>query len=369
MWKKKLIIFVTFIAGFYYFLEFVVPPTMPGQSTAGVLKSVQTKTNTAQNTSDVTLVLDTFKRVDNVRISTAKTVTCITEEGNKEVETAKLRPTDVVLLNGTDRAIVIARNNADVKLGVIGGSKTIKAKVVEGKSHTLAFRTDETGGDSQIDDLSTLAANDLITRIGPTTYLSGWTTQIGDFFIVLTTMPWGFALFSLWLMHSSAIRKRTKEWYMSVLFFVGLVIGIIGGVGNGIVVTDKTSQLDTFLAFMNDTVALYIGFAFFSATFSILSFYLASAAYRSFKAKSREAVLMMVAALIVMLGQIPFGLYLTRWIPYESAQMPVISRWLQLVLNTAAYRGMWFGMMLASMAIGLRYWLSLERGAFFDREL
>jgi len=32
-------------------------------------------------------------------------------------------------------------------------------------------------------------------------------------------------------------------------------------------------------------------------------------------------------------------------------------------------RGMWFGMMVGAIAVGLRFWLSLERGAFFDREL
>jgi hypothetical protein len=72
-----------------------------------------------------------------------------------------------------------------------------------------------------------------------------------------------------------------------------------------------------------------------------------------------------------MLGQIPFGVYLTSWIPGEAAKtlIPRMSQWLQLVPNTAAVRGIWFGMMVAAMAIALRFWLSLERGAFFDREL
>lgn len=366
MWKKRLILFVTFIAGLYYFLEFVVPPTMPGNSTAGVVRSIETTTDQPSKTSHVKIVLDTFTRISTLPVSPIDKITCVTENGDEQVETSKLRPTDIVMVNDSDKGMVTATNNAQVRVGIFGGARTINAEVNDGKSNILAYRTDETGGDNQVDDLKTLAVNDLVTRIGPTTYLSGWMTDVGNFFVVLTTMPWGFALFSLWLMHSSAIRKHSKEWYNSLLFFLGLVIGILGGMGYGITATTK---YQTFLVFMNDTVSQYIGFAFYSATFSILSFYLASAAYRSFKAKSREAVLMMVASLIVMLGQIPFGLYLTKWIPYDWAQMPVISQWLQLILNTAAYRGMWFGMMLASMAIGLRYWLSLERGAFFDREL
>ena len=35
MWKRRLIAVVTFLAGLYYFLEFVVPPTIPWQSVSG----------------------------------------------------------------------------------------------------------------------------------------------------------------------------------------------------------------------------------------------------------------------------------------------------------------------------------------------
>jgi hypothetical protein len=95
-----------------------------------------------------------------------------------------------------------------------------------------------------------------------------------------------------------------------------------------------------------------------STIFSLLTFYLASAAYRSFKAKSWESVLMMASAIIVMLGQISLHAWLTS-----------ASTWILYIVNTAAVRGMWFGMMLGAIAVGLRMWLSLERGAFFDREL
>jgi hypothetical protein len=95
---------------------------------------------------------------------------------------------------------------------------------------------------------------------------------------------------------------------------------------------------------------------------------MATASYRAFRVKSGEAMLMMVSAFIVMLGQIPIGMWLTHGLP-SYLQLPVMAQWILYIANSAAVRGMWFGMMVGAIAVGLRFWLSLERGAFFDREL
>jgi hypothetical protein len=52
-----------------------------------------------------------------------------------------------------------------------------------------------------------------------------------------------------------------------------------------------------------------------AAMFSLLGFYISAAAYRAFRGKSMESVLMMTAALFVMLGQIPFGLWISDALP------------------------------------------------------
>jgi hypothetical protein len=74
-----------------------------------------------------------------------------------------------------------------------------------------------------------------------------------------------------------------------------------------------------------------------------------------------------------MLGQIPVGMWLTEWLGHykyvDALQLPKISQWILYGPSSAAVKGMWFGMMLGAIAVGLRFWLSLERGAFFDREM
>ena len=55
--------------------------------------------------------------------------------------------------------------------------------------------------------------------------------------------------------------------------------------------------------------------------------------------------------------------------PWANLRIENIAQWLLLEVNTAAQRGILFGLTLGLLATSLRYWLSLERGAYFDKEL
>jgi hypothetical protein len=90
-----------------------------------------------------------------------------------------------------------------------------------------------------------------------------------------------------------------------------------------------------------------------SAMFSLLGFYIASAAYRAFRVHSVEAGLMMISAVLVMLGQISFGEQL--W-----SELPHIRQWLLEVPNSAAFRAIRIGAALAGLLLAVRMWLSIE---------
>lgn len=112
-----------------------------------------------------------------------------------------------------------------------------------------------------------------------------------------------------------------------------------------------------------------------SATmFSMLAFFIVSAAYRAFRVRSMEAVLLLGSALIMMLGLTPLGTALiTGPIPESSffsfLKLEKVSEWILVTLNGAAQRALLFGIAVGLMATSLRIWLSLERGQFFDAEM
>ncbi len=87
--------------------------------------------------------------------------------------------------------------------------------------------------------------------------------------------------------------------------------------------------------------------------FSLLGFYVATAAFKAFKIKSFESFLMMLSALIVILGQVPFGVKI--WNGFPSLRL-----WLLSVPSTGAFRAITLGAFIAGLVMALRMWFSLE---------
>ena len=88
--------------------------------------------------------------------------------------------------------------------------------------------------------------------------------------------------------------------------------------------------------------------------FSLLAFFIASAAYRAFKIRSPEATILGVTAVIIMIGQVPIGSLL--W-----DGMPGLSAWIMNVPNLAAKRAILIGAALGAIATGMKVILGLER--------
>lgn len=106
-----------------------------------------------------------------------------------------------------------------------------------------------------------------------------------------------------------------------------------------------------------------------AAMFSLLGFYIASAAYRAFRVRSFESALMMGAALLVIFGQIPFRLFGSS----ETAQslyllLPDIRLWLLSVPNSAAFRAISIGAGVASLVLAFRMLFSIESESFTQRK-
>ena len=91
-----------------------------------------------------------------------------------------------------------------------------------------------------------------------------------------------------------------------------------------------------------------------AATFSLLAFFVATAAYRGFRLRRPESLAFMLAAIVVLLGQIPVGKYL-------SDVVPAAKDWLLAVPSTAGARGIIIGVALGTIATGVRVLMGLDR--------
>jgi hypothetical protein len=88
--------------------------------------------------------------------------------------------------------------------------------------------------------------------------------------------------------------------------------------------------------------------------FALLAFFIASAAFRAFRARNTEAGLLLGSAILVLLGRAPIGRLL-------SDKLPEITNWIIDVPNNAGRRAIIIGAALGAIVTGLRVLLGMER--------
>jgi len=187
----------------------------------------------------------------------------------------------------------------------------------------------------------------------------------------------GLGVYSLVQVHGRNVLRRRPGWHNSLAFFISFLAMFGFGLWQYSLHLPEPlpPTLTPLQAFANNGYeflfrGLYAPLQ--AATFSLLAFYIASAAYRAFRIRTTDAGLMMAAAFVVMLGQVPIGAWLTRGLPNEGViallRLENLGDWVMRWLNSPAQRGIALGVAIGALAMSLRVWLSLERGTFFAEQ-
>ncbi|MHC4505865.1 MAG: hypothetical protein ACYTFI_21395, partial [Planctomycetota bacterium] len=144
-------------------------------------------------------------------------------------------------------------------------------------------------------------------------------------------------------------RKGTPE---SAVFVVCLVIAVLAGFLRG------PKEARNAFNVLYEALVHGVGTAFFASSMALVAFYLVSAAHRAFRISSLGAGLMMASALIVLLGQVPLGEWLTSGLA-EPLRFRSITEWILTVPNVGVQRAVVIGACGGAFAAGIRMWLGL----------
>lgn len=188
----------------------------------------------------------------------------------------------------------------------------------------------------------------------------------------------GLGIYSLLRVHLGRIAKQQRDWFFSAVLVVSMILMAFLGYVDwhqhftnpnladqknwGLINYGKDLLFDGLLQNMD------------AGMFSIVAFYIMSAAYRAFRARSVEATILLVTALLVILSLMGVVEFLWSGVIdkitpaggaghaiVQSFKLSAMTGWLRGTIQTPAIRGIDFGVGIGLLAMGLRLWLSLEK--------
>ncbi len=193
-------------------------------------------------------------------------------------------------------------------------------------------------------------------------------------FLVWFSIVSGFTMLlgldSLTRYHLIKIRDKASGWAYSIVLLVGLFLTLGLGFYSWARYQSPFTLGSPFMYLYT-----YIIIPLQATMFALLAFFIASAAYRAFRARTSEATMLLVAAALVMLGRVPLGGWLWQKIVDLVDLIPGINLaglknleifarindWIMDIPQTAAKRGIYIGIVLGGIAMSIRIILGIER--------
>lgn len=369
--RKRITKFLAFLGGAYYLLEFLLPGqillgahliTLDGVRQSAYVKSVRSGS-----------------AAERAGIQPGDYV--LTWAGQPTPDADALTAAVAAAHRGQPAAVTVRRNGrtVPVTLDVPGAPVRMRWVVKDGKRVQEPVPPPEA-------NLRTLGMR--VQNIGNP--LSPYIEPLGAAQKIFLGLALMLGVVNLFRINGRALlRRRAGSWY-SWVFFAGFFAMAAAwalnyyqwGVPGDLTITARDAQqLGLDIGRRREVYAglyqvMYEGFfnGLSATMFSMLAFFIVSAAYRAFRVRNPEAVLLLVSAVVMMLGLTPLGTYfITGWISPDSRlaflKLDYITEWILSVLNGACQRALLFGVAMGLMATGLRIWLSLEQGQFFDAEV
>lgn len=170
----------------------------------------------------------------------------------------------------------------------------------------------------------------------------------------LIMSPFALAVGTITLIqtHVIRIRRRTEHWQYSFVVFAGLLTMVVIGLPFG-------PQHPAF-AWLFNNVQVPLD----ATMFSLLAFLIASAAFRAFRARTFEASLLLISAMVVLIGNVPVGDLIWNtvlsWLPWDNGASEA-RQWILGNPNLSARRGIILGVSLGVISQAIRLILGIER--------
>lgn len=197
----------------------------------------------------------------------------------------------------------------------------------------------------------------------------GWGEVAAIWFDILASIAFILGGGNLIKIHLKKISDKGAGWAYSAITIAAFLITLIVGLGKvGINPNPKYPEyaLSGHYREIGSPFWWLYEYAFKPLTatmFAMLAFYISSAAFRAFRAKNLEAILLLGTAFIILLGRTFTGVYLTAWLPdwMSGLKLENLTVVIMSVFNTAGNRGIMIGIALGVASTSLKVLLGVDR--------
>lgn len=207
-------------------------------------------------------------------------------------------------------------------------------------------------------------------------FWQGWGEKATVWFDVLASIAFILGGGNLLKVHLKHVSDRARGWGYSVIVLVSFAITLVVGLWKvGVAPSPQFPAFAWSGRYSAEGGAFWFLYAYAftpltSTIFAMLAFYVASAAFRAFRAKNVEAVLLLGTAFLILLGRTFAGVLLTNWIDpsvwsgfqyLTGLRIENLTVYIMSVFTTAGNRAIMIGIALGIVATSLRVLLGLDR--------
>ena len=173
--------------------------------------------------------------------------------------------------------------------------------------------------------------------------LQNLATDLNNWAVVVGAFALGIGAYSLILRHGRMISRKAPMWPYSVILLVAMVIFTVTGLVTGSITSPQYNWIYS-------AIVMPVS----SSLYGMNAFFIASASYRAFRAKSWEALVLLIAAIFLMLKNAPIGAVI-------SPILPDIGSVIWDFTGATGMRALLIGIGIGTLALGLRVIIGQEK--------
>ena len=199
----------------------------------------------------------------------------------------------------------------------------------------------------------------------------GWGEVAAIWFDILAAVAFILGGGNLLKIHLRKLSDRKAGWGYSVITIVAFLATLSAGIFKLGVHANEQYPTYAWSGDYNQIGSMFwwmyeYAFKPLTATmFAMLAFYVASAAFRAFRAKNFEAILLLGTAFIILLGRTAAGPFLTSWLREDGMlsglKLENLTVTIMQVINTAGNRAIMIGIALGVASTSLKVLLGVDR--------